>query len=267
MTDTTIEAPERGIGDNLPPTPLDALRSRVTDLCDGCDRTVKALQTVEAEVEIDKQKLKVKVPVLPDRETSERAEGFLGQVVAEFKAIEDQRKADNAPHDDAVKATNAMYAPLTARLKIAGAIMRAAVAKFLVAERARLDEEKRKAAAAAAETQRQAQEAARKAQANPTVDNIVAAQQAGEAAGAAIERRDEAVAAKPQVRSEFSTRARTLREVRRAEVVDIDECFKHYRSHPDVLACLTMLASADARKKDGPAAIPGAKIIVESSLT
>ncbi len=67
--------------------------------------------------------------------------------------------------------------------------------------------------------------------------------------------------ARPQIRGNYSARARTLRETWRAEVEDVLVCFVHYRHHPAIKELLTKLASHDAR--DGRRDIPGCIVIKE----
>jgi hypothetical protein len=245
MTDTATAEP--GLGHNLP-AGFDALRARVDELVDAANAWIK------------------QVPEVDGREKADRLEGFIAQATAEQKAAEAARKSENEPMRLAVEAVNNRYKPLTTRLQTILDLLKPKLAKFLAAERERIRREQEEAGRVAAEAARKAEEARRQAEKNQTVENVVAVKEAEEKAAAALANRDAAADAKPQARSEYSARARTLREVRSAEIVDIDECFKFYRSHPDVRECLTKLASADARRKDGPAVIPGCRIISTPTL-
>ena len=239
------EAP--GFGDNTG-TKLDQLRSRVDELIDAANAWLK------------------QVPEITDEELAGKCEGFIGQVAAEEKAAEAARKAANEPHRVAVEANNKIYQPLTLRLTTIRDLLKPKLAKWLQVKRDRLEAERRRKADEAAAEQRRAQEAARLAEKSQTVENVVAAKEAADRATAAVEARDDAAAAKATVKGEFSARARGLRTVRRAEIVDQDEAYKYYRSRPDVREVLHKLANQDARAKDGPAAVPGVRFYDEETL-
>ncbi len=83
-------------------------------------------------------------------------------------------------------------------------------------------------------------------------------------AGAYLRRQKEILAAagsdaRPQIRGNYSARARTLREQWYAEVDDVLVCFVHYRHHPKLKELLTQIASHDAR--DGRRDIPGCTVL------
>ena len=237
-------------GDNQPDQ-FTAFKIRVEELMDA----VKAWAEVNREI--------------ASADVKDRAEGFLTQVQKELKAAEAQRKIDNAPHKAAIEVIDARYKPLTTRLQAIVEWMKPRILKWLDDEKARLaaiTAQKAKEAAELQEKARAAQKALESGRGNP-VEAAVHAQEMRDQAAEAIAARDEAATAKPQAKSEFSTRARSAREIRRAEIVNIDEAFKVYRLHPDVNAVLTKLASADFRRADGPAAIPGCKLVIESTLS
>lgn len=247
MTDTTTE---RGIGDNAPDA-FTQFKVRVEELMDA----VKSWAEVNREI--------------ASADIKDRAEGFLTQVQKELKAAEAQRKIDNAPHKAAIDAIDARYKPLTTRLQAIVDWMKPRILKWLDDEKARLaaiTAQKAKEAAELQEKARAAQKALESGKGNP-VEAAVHAQEMRDQAAEAIAARDEAATAKPQAKSEFSTRARTVRVIRSAEVIDLDEAYLYYRTSPAVLECLTALASADFRKKDGPAVIPGCRLVETSTLS
>lgn len=245
MTDTMTE---RGLGDNQPKGAVEQLAARIDELVDTANRWLKERPEITA------------------KEHADRLEGFLGQARAAEKDAEAARKDDNRPHAEAVAANNARYAPLTTKLKVIADLLKPKLEAWLRKERARIDEEKRVAAETAAAAQRAAEEAARKAKGNQTVENVIAAEAAAETAAAAIDTRDAAAAAKPAAKSEFSSRSRGLRKVRRAEVTDQDAAYQHYRTHQEVRDVLFKLANQDARRADGPAAVPGVSFFEETVL-
>ena len=242
MTDTTA-----GIGDNLG-SPIDQMRARVDELIDAANKWLKT------------------VPEITDDEVANRCEGFLGQVAAEEKAAEAARKLANEPHRIAVEANNALFKPLTTRLTTIRDLLKPRLARYLQLKAQRLEDERRRKAAEAAAEQEKARAAAKLAEKNQTVENVVAAQEAADKATAAVEARDDAAGQRASVKSEFSQRARSLKTVRRAEVVDQDAAYRHYRAHQDVRDVLVKLANQDARAKDGPAVVPGIRFFEEQVL-
>jgi hypothetical protein len=64
---------------------------------------------------------------------------------------------------------------------------------------------------------------------------------------------------RPAVRGSYSSRARSLRVLWRAEVDDVVLAFAQYLDHPKVKEVLTELASADARA--GAREIPGCRVL------
>lgn len=245
MTSTAI-AP--GPGHNQP-IPLEAINDRVSALVVAANKWIKD------------------VPEIKDKPLADKCDGFLGQVQAARKEAEAQRETELRPHLDAEKSIRTAYKSPLDLLDAIKFRLNALLMPWLSAERARLAAEKQRLADEAAKRVREAAEAARKAAA-PSADPIraaVAAQAADDAAAAAVKARD-AAPERPQAKSEFSARARTLREHWSAEVEDIDLAFAWYKTNPKVREVLTELASADARRADRPAAIPGCRMIRTESL-
>ena len=83
-------------GHNHPPDSLDALQARVDELTATADR------------------LATERPVITDADMAEKCATFIGQLQAEWKAIEKIRKAEKAPHTKAGKAVDAKYQPMIA---------------------------------------------------------------------------------------------------------------------------------------------------------
>lgn len=200
------------LGHNNPPdepTALDLLKKRVSALVATANRWA------------------TERPVITDADMAGRCEDFLSQVRAEAKAVEDERKAQQKPHDEAVKAIRAAFSPLTAMLDAVRDVLAPRRTAWLVKEQARVAAEKKAAddaAYAAIEAVEKAKREAEEALTKPGADVIgamVAAEAAAVAAALATKKAD-AAPVRAQVKGDFSQRARGLTTRWRWRVADIN---------------------------------------------
>lgn len=201
-------------------------------------------------------------PTIEDEETAKKADGFLGQLSKELKAVEAERKREKEPHLAAAKAVDATYQPFKALLETAYNILKPRLNAYLSLKQKRLDDVKRDAEAEAFRLAREAQEAQAKTQMpTATVEEVLRAQNAYDQAEAA-KKAAEALPDTAAVKHEYSDRARVLRHVWKARITNMAAAFLHYRSHPEVAELLTRLASAEARA--GVRSIKGFEIYEET---
>lgn len=251
-----MSATARGIGDNRPPepinpepTPFDAARDKIDQLYEEC-----ALW-------LDGQPI-------ASQEQADGLAALLRLMQAAANQAEEARKAESKPHNDALTAIQAKYAPLTGDTKKTGkgkairAIdsMKAAQTAWLV----KLDEQKREAARKAREEAdkqaREAQEAIRAAdRANlaerEAAEQQLAAAKAAEAAAARAER-DKAGA------KGFAGRGVGLRTTYEPEVADVRAACRHYfatRGPEAFEAVCLQLAKEDFRR--GLREVPGIRCV------
>jgi hypothetical protein len=228
-----------GPGHNLV-SPLDLIRERVEELCAATNDW------------------NARVAEISDEHTAQRCDDFLNQLTAELKKLAEQEKAEKAPHQHEIKRIGLAYGGLRLVLETAKAMIQPKLRDWLNRKRERLAAEKARQKAEAARLAREAEIAAAKA--GPTVESQVRAQEARRRAEEAAALADDPVS-RAQVRGQYSPRARSLRVSWAAEVTDIVRCFIRYQDHPDVLAVLTKLASAEARATHGQVELPGCRLI------
>ncbi len=233
--------PREQIGGNLPPTPYDEIKARVDSLVATANKWA------------------TERPVLLDKAMATLCDGYLTQVEKELKAAEDARTTEKAPFLAGGSAVDAKWNPVKSLLATIKTVLKPRYDKFLAEEQKRLDDQR---AQAAAEAQRlaDAAELAKKAAETGTgtvIENIVAAEQLAEQAKEAV-KAVTAIPTRAAVKSDVSSRARSLRKTWHARVDNVSACFTHYRTHPEVKAVLEKLAGADAR--GGVRKIPGCTI-------
>ena len=174
-----------------------------------------------------------------------------------FSGMEVDRKEAQDPHQEKIDDIRAAYRPLTERASRVKEGARQALNIWSEADRLRLEHE-------AAEANRIAQEAsaeaARRAQeANPfeVEETLDAAKNAAEAALEA-EYVGKVAASGPRVGSASGiAKAGGQRTTWSAKVTDTKKAAAYFHKHPDVVAVLTKLASAQMRASKGVGAIPG----------
>lgn len=179
------------------------------------------------------------------------------------KKVDAARVEAKKPHDEAAKAVQAAFTPLTDRIKRALDAMLAMQGDWLTRkneeERRRKAEEQRLADAARAEAERAAREAA----ASGDLDAEVEAERKRKEA----EDLEKLAARETKVNAGSATgagRTVALVEVREAELVNIAQLFLHFRDHPKVSELLLSLANAELRSKDWNGKdIPGTRTRIE----
>lgn len=198
---------------------------------------------------------------IADEATAQKLTDFLTGARLVQKDVDAQRKSEKEPHDKAAKAVQAKFKPL---LTIAEQTVSAAKSK-LGEFMAWKQEQQRLAQIEAARIAREAEEAARKkqAEAEKANDHVGAA-----AATEALEQAEQdaasaAAPAKTSVRSDSGAgRTVALRTRRFAQVDNANLLVAHYRNHPRVLALVRQIADQEILAAKGePISIPGVTIV------
>lgn len=190
-----------GIGHNQPPPdPFEASRSRVDALIATANRWL------------------LERPEITDEEMAAKADDFMNQLTAEAKAVDEARKAQHKPHDDAKKAIQLKWCPLIDMLGTAKELFRPRITAWLRAKQARAEEERKRQEAEALAKLQAAEDAKRAAQEQGTVEATIQARQAAEAAEVAVAETARPVRA--QVKGNYATKARSLRKVWKYRVTD-----------------------------------------------
>lgn len=236
------------MGHNSPP-PFDP--DRHTDLAGRVEKFMDACNKVRTDGPI---------------ENDERAQ-FLADHIAGMrglkKRVEETKKLEKKPHDDAGKAVVAAYSPLEERLERAIKAMLALQSDWLDKKRAEQEQEQARKRAEAEAIKRAAEEAAAKAAATGNIDAEIEAEKLAKEAAKA--EKDAGREIKTTVGSATGAgRTISQRTVRKAEIQNIAALFVRYRAHPKLIECLQSLADADVRAKEiteANAAIYGVKII------
>jgi len=197
---------------------------------------------------------------IPDETAAGQLADFITGTKKVMKAVDEDRKADKKPHDDAGKAVQAAYTPIIAKLK-------AAVERVTPMQTAWLErvEAERKAEAdrIEAEARKAAEEAERQAAGARSRNDVAGEVETEDARKAAEEKAKEADKMRrqrPQAKSATGGgRTASLRTNLRA-------AFIAFQDEPDLLECLRKLAERRARSKDFDPErdeIPGCNVITE----
>lgn len=203
-------------------------------------------------------------------ESEERAE-FMADHISGMrglkKRVEETRKAEKKPHDDAGKAVLAAYSPLEERLDRAIKAMLAMQNDWLTKKAAEAEAERQRKAAEAEAARKAAEEAAAQAAAQAARTGNIDAEIDAErlAKEAAKAEKEAAREAKTSVGSATGAgRTISQRTIRKAEIQNVNALFVRYRAHPKLIECLQALADADVRAKEiteANAAIFGLRIV------
>jgi len=164
------------------------------------------------------------------------------------KRVEETKKIEKKPHDEAGKEVLAAFVPLEERLDRAIKGMLAISAEWLDRQRAEAEAEKRRKEAEAEAKRKEAEEAAKAAAASGNIDAEIEAERLAKEA----EKAEKSAAKDVKVGiGSASGGGRTISErtVREAEIQNINALFIHYRTHPKLIECLQSLANADVRGK------------------
>lgn len=235
-----------GIGHNSAPIIPDAIFDKVRDFTDAAGAWLDLK-------EIDSQ------------ERSEKATDFVAGARSVFKEVDEARKAAKKPHDDAAQAVQDAFKPLLDKIGKAGEVVKALQADWLKREKAREEAERREREAAARAAEEAAARDLAEAQARNDVSGMVDAEAAHKAAA-----KDAKAAAKPVKAQAGSAtggaRTMSLRTTYRCEVESRGPALATYRDHPEVIALIERLATAEVRSQRGEKVAPnGFKLITEET--
>ena len=231
----------RGIGDNHPPTAADEARTRSEALIAAADKWVEA------------------VPIINDEATASKAQDFVDQLRAEYKAADDQRAAEKRVFDQQAIEVQRTWKPILAAIDACAAAIKPLRDGWLHRENMRLEAERREREAAAekarqeAEAQARAAEEAKAGQVSARLRAAEALERAKQAEAAAA-----AVPDRARVAGSYGAPARSLRSVWRALITDQDKCYRHFKKRPEVAEVLAKLANSMVRA--GERQIPGCAI-------
>ena len=177
------------------------------------------------------------------------------------KRIDEARVAAKRPYDDAAKGVQALFKPLVDIIDLSVVRVKPLQLAWIKKKQAKIDAEQ-------AEKRRLAEEAriaAENAAARAAVTNDIA----GEIEAEALRKQADELekAGSKDIRAQVQSasgggRTMSLRVRKEAEIVDINNLFRHYRAHPEVAATLKRLADADIRARDWDGKdIPGTRTI------
>ncbi len=201
------------------------------------------------------------VKEITDEPTAKAADDFLNQIKVELSAIDDDRKAINAPYQAKVKANDDAFRPLTALLTKSKELLSPLKTKWLQREKDRLAKERADKEAAALKAMQEAEAAAAKA--TTSVEAAVRADEAQERASVLLDAAQKASTAKASVKGDYAARASGLRTYWSAEITDFRQAMLHYEHHPRMVELVHSLADADARADKLAMAVPGCKAVSE----
>lgn len=191
---------------------------------------------------------------------------FITGVKKNKTEAETARKAAKKPHDDAGKAVQAAFKPISEKLDAAVSKVSPLLTAFLqkkeVKRQAEIARQRQEAEAARLEAERKAAQAA----ARNDISGEIDAQAAQHAADTLA--KEAAAAAKSKGASISSAtgggRTASLRTTYSAEVDNVRAVFMRYQSHPALIECMCALANAEIRSKGfdpKSMTIPGVKIV------
>lgn len=198
------------------------------------------------------------VKEITDSETAQACDSYLAQVRAEIKAADADRKKLNAPHDQAIKANNERFRPLTSLLETCERLLSPLKAGWLKREQQRIAAERAEAEAKALAAMQAEEDAARAVAKADSVAAVVAADEAQRKAKEAMATLAAAERARPQVKGDLAARSSGLRQYWFAVVTDWDKAVAHYSEDPKVREAVQSLANAEARASHEKMAVAGA---------
>lgn len=242
------EMNQAGIGHNSAPIVPDEITSKVQDFSDAAGAWLDL-------GEID------------SIERSQKATDFVAGARKVFKEVDEARKAAKKPHDDAAKAVQDAFLPLLKTVERAADAVKKMQAEFLKRQRDREEAEQREAQAKAQRDREEAERLAAEAAARNDIAGQVAAEEAQKAA-AEVEK---AASRQVKVGAASATgggRKMALRTSWRCEVENRGPALAQYRDHPEVIALIERLATAEVRAQQGEKVAPnGFKLIKEETAS
>lgn len=204
---------------------------------------------------------------LKSEDDAQRLNDFIAGCRAQKRKIEDARKDAKKPWDDLGKMVQDAFLPLAKRPDTAISRVQPLLTKWMQAQEAKRREEVRKREE---EARRQREEAERLAEQAASRNDLVGEMEAQAAKDAAEKAAREAQRAASQTVKVASAtggaRSAGLRTYVTAEIVNIHQAMLHYKTAPDLLACIRTLAEREARAKGFDPEkneIPGIKFNIE----
>ncbi len=232
------------IGHNQPPEDKYApYRDRTHDIVESANDWLKSVKEIT------------------DLPTAKACDDFLKQISDEIAAIKSDRMAWNKPYEDAVKANNEAFRPISTLLEKCQELLKPLKVRWLQREKDRLAKERAEKEAAALKAMQDAADAAAKA--TTSVEAAVRADEAQERASELLDAAQKASTAKAQVKGDYATKASGLRTYWKAEITGFRQAMLHYENHPKMVELVQELADADARADKSQMAVPGCKPVSE----
>lgn len=189
-------------------------------------------------------------PIKTEEQAGKLAD-FIAGVKAVKKSVDEDRKTDKKPHDDAGKAVQAAYTPILTKLDKAIERVNPLMTAWLEQVEAKKREEAERARRAAEAEAQRAAEMEAQARARNDFAGEAEAEEATKRAAQAQKDADRAAKQRPQVGSATGGgRTVSYRTYWEAEVENLRAAFMHYHQHPEVAALFKKLAEAEARSKD-----------------
>ena len=200
-----------------------------------------------------------KVQTIQDEEDAGVARDFLAAILAEEKEAAAAHKAEKKPFVDGGKKVDEKWRPVKDLLSACKPPLQLLLTKWARKLEAEKAETARKAAE---EAERRAREAAAATSAATTVEEKVAAAAAEKAAAKAQKAAEVAANDRARVTSASGgARAASLRKTYAAEMTSYPIACRSYANHPEVVAVLEKLASADVRAAKGAEAPAGFRVV------
>jgi len=189
-------------------------------------------------------------PLKTDEQASKLAD-FIAGIKEVKKAVDEDRKVDKKPHDEAGKAVQAAYTPILTKLDKAIARVNPIMTAWLEHLDAKEREENERARREAEAEAKRAAEMEAQARARNDFAGEAEAEEANKRAEKAQKDADRAAKQRPQVKSATGGgRTVSYRTYWEAEVENLRAAFMHFHQNPEVAALFKKLAEAEARSKD-----------------
>ncbi len=239
--------PTRGIGDNKPP---------------AFDQEILDSEVKNFAAFMKASKVWLNLEKIENEEQAEKAADMIDGLRKLYKNIDDARKDQKKPHDDAGKLVQAAFLPYLKKIDEASKKLKPKLATYIDARTKREEEQKAKLAEEARLKEEQAAERARLAEMEGDVSAQVEAEEEQKAA-----EKEQKDAARPVKRSVGSAsgggRAISMRTVWDVEVTNARVVFMRYSDRPEMIEALKAIAAAEVRSKDfnpKTMSIPGVKL-------
>lgn len=176
---------------------------------------------------------------------------FIAGVKKVGKAVDEDRKTDKKPHDDAGKKVQAAYSPILDKMRLAIDRVTPMQTRWLTKVEAERQAEAARKQAEAEAAAREAEEAAAKAAARNDISGEVDAEAAQKRAKEL--QKDAARAAKSKANVKSATggaRTASLRTTWRAKITNLRIAFMQFADEPELQELLVKLAERRARASD-----------------